>query len=47
MFSWSNVWNKLLTINECNTAEVFTERGMCVRHADIKNKSDLASIIKC
>lgn len=39
--------NYLLIMNDCNTAGVFTDRGMCVRHPDIKNKSALASIIKC
>lgn len=47
LYSWSNIWNKLLNINDCNTVGVFTDREMCLRHPDIKNKSALTSIIKC
>lgn len=47
MFSWSMYGINYLQENDCNTTWVFTDRGMCVRHPDIKNKSGLASIIKC
>lgn len=33
--------------NDCNAASVFGDRGICLKHSDIKNKSALTSIIKC
>lgn len=33
--------------NDCNAASVFSDRGICLKHSDIKNKSALTSIIKC